>query len=142
MGQGHGVLRLGWAGPAGHPLGTHFPAVLRPASSSGAGGTPSWGSGRSRSPLGVVFPDFEAFPLAAPQQLLNEENLRKQEESVQKQEALRRGRVASPAARLGGPSLGCSDERVLVLQRPSEEGGAPWALCMWPGLGGGHEAVG
>ena len=70
------------------------------------------------------------------------EDLRKQEESVQKQEALRRGRVASPAARLGGPSLGCSDERVLVLQRPSEEGGAPWAVCMWLGLGGGHEAVG
>lgn len=31
--------------------------------------------------------------MAPSQQLLNEENLRKQEESVQKQEALRRGRA-------------------------------------------------
>ena len=46
------------------------------------------------------FPSFGSFslsPVVSCQQLLNEENLRKQEESVQKQEAMRRGRVVSSA---------------------------------------------
>lgn len=48
----------------------------------------------------VVFLIFKSFNFhVTSQQLLNEENLRKQEESVQKQEAIRRGR---PSPRMGG----------------------------------------
>ncbi|KAJ8780601.1 hypothetical protein J1605_000644 [Eschrichtius robustus] len=79
------------------------------------------------------------------QQLLNEENLRKQEESVQKQEALRRGRArAWELTGLAlGPPLPKRHEAAGVLS-PSGEvgGGVPWACSSAPALGRGAAGLG
>lgn len=80
------------------------------------------------------FPVLKAFPFFLyPQQLLNEENLRKQEESVQKQEAMRQGGFRSARGCLRGCVRGGRAQagRARRARRASCHGGGTAASGAW-----------
>lgn len=88
------------------------------------------------------FPVLKAFPFFLyPQQLLNEENLRKQEESVQKQEAMRQGGFRSARGCLRGCVRGGRAQagRARRARRASCHGGAQRLQAL--GSSGGVDAV-